>query len=283
MRVTASATGTHHSSDISSDWDDCSDGLNPCRSTPPRSNNEQFTASWDACPSITVREQMDYDGRRSTLKEACPMASFFYMPNPADPDEGKQWVATLSVKCNDVAALMRHGFEWTQGDIVHEEGHCNTWWCSYGADDDDENEEEYDDFDIALLCEFPMEKDARDSWETFVETRTWYLRRSESHGQGPAWVASIEVACLHENAALLAIFDPVKLLTKNSLQSVRVLGKDAILQFRWTLWQPEYDINCIYGDQKLPSIWPEMRPKLSKADSDRKNRLASVKNLSEAK
>ncbi|KAK4100080.1 hypothetical protein N658DRAFT_497794 [Parathielavia hyrcaniae] len=87
------------------------------------------------------------------------------VPEPSTVDyQRKAWAASLVIRCDDVARLMREGFFWSPDNVVPEEGHI------FGA------------------------KDARWLVMGYTIGRAWILTdKSQPAGKPPRWVGKLEL------------------------------------------------------------------------------------------
>ncbi|KAK3998117.1 hypothetical protein QBC44DRAFT_302628 [Cladorrhinum sp. PSN332] len=230
--MTPQTTGSmplHNTQDDREDRNSCSaSGIN----TPASSTGPEWQPTCES--KLSVRYEIVSNGASSEST-----ATFLYMPDPTNTYDPKNWVATLTVICNDIPGLMRNGVEWNGDDIVHEEGHVKSQYC-------------YDDpinmkaFDLSVNHTYKFLLGGETYYKVpkgvVVDTRFWYLGRSRG---SVSWVARIEVACLRPNVSLLTTFNPAKLLTKDRVHYVKSPGNGGVTQYTWTFAAPHFNTNCI--------------------------------------
>ncbi|KAK0637140.1 hypothetical protein B0T17DRAFT_613772 [Bombardia bombarda] len=157
-------------------------------------------------------------------------------------DIGEQeWVAKLSVRCHDIAVLMlRKGFQWTEYNVVREEGFA-TRHSDRGNDDDDDVDDN-------------EENHCPDENFEYILSRTYFLKDLDNP-KSPDWVAVLEV--FSKTVKVLSGFR-VEHLSRDKIYSAAAWNQrgDVVYDYRFTCSFPEDNINCIFDVMPLKEFWP---------------------------
>ncbi|KAI2640149.1 hypothetical protein GGS21DRAFT_505438 [Xylaria nigripes] len=142
---------------------------------------------------------------------------FIFDSDLLERDERQDWLARLMVKCGDVPRLMREGFHWDSGNLVHEDG-----YIMYRRLDEDNS----------------------------GNTRFYFLKDRQ---YPPRWTASLEVhaSCVET----LYRFD-LDQLSREIIFFAAATSQAGDSIYQYYHHSPAYSFNAIYDDMPMEGKWP---------------------------